>query len=216
MAVRNMKKVVKSWALKSGMAAVLIYLLHVILGGLLWKEYSHLHEPISTLTASGAPNRSMLLLLTNLYGITALVFAVSFVIFESRKYNTLVRVGGISLILLHILSISYGFFPQDLPGVELSFKGRMHLLVTIFIVPVTILTPFLIGFGLKNIKGWNTFGRFSLICGILILVFGGLTGFFFAKQLPYFGLVERLNIGTLQIWTFIFSYKLVKSNDDKG
>lgn len=55
MAVRNMKKVVKSWVLKSGMAAVLIYLLHVILGGLLWKEYSHLHEPISTLTASGAP-----------------------------------------------------------------------------------------------------------------------------------------------------------------
>jgi len=44
-----------------------------------------------------------------------------------------------------------------------------------------------------------------------IIIFGGLSGCFFAKGLPFFGLVERLNIGTLQIWTFILSYKLSTS-----
>jgi len=72
----------------------------------------------------------------------------------------------------------------------------------------------LIGFGLKKEKAWKTLGNFSLICGILIIIFGGLTGFFFAKGLPYFGLVERTNIGTLQIWTFVMSYKLLKSKHD--
>jgi len=206
----SMKQFTKKWILKSGMIAVAIYFLHVVLGGLLWKEYSHLQQPISDLTATGAPNRMFLLALTNFYGILALIFAGSFTIFESKKYNRLIFWGGLSFILLHIVSISYSFFPQDLPGVEISFKGRMHLLVTILIVPFTILTPLLIGFGFRKEKVWETFGNFSVICGILILIFGGLTGYFFANQLPYFGLVERINIGTIQIWTFVLSYKLVK------
>jgi hypothetical protein len=196
------------------MLAVVIYLLHILLGGYLWKTYSHLQQPISDLTATGAPNRFLLLLFTNIYGVLALIFAVSFTVFERKEHHKLVFWGGISFIILHIVSISYSFFPQDLPGAETTFAGTMHLAVTILIVPFTILTPLLIGFGLRKEKAWKTLGNFSLICGILIIIFGGLTGFIFAKGLPYFGLVERINIGTLQIWTFVLSYKLLKSKHE--
>jgi len=182
--------------------------------GVFWKTYSHLQQPISDLTATGAPNRSLLLLFTNIYGGLALIFAVSFTFFESRERQKLVFLGGISFIILHIVSISYSFFPQDLPGAEPSFAGMMHLAVTVLIVPFTILTPLLIGFGLKKEKAWKTLGNFSLICGILIIIFGGMSGFFFAKGLPYFGLVERINIGILQIWTFVMSYKLITSKHE--
>lgn len=207
-----MKQYLKTILLSSGMLGVLIYLLHILVGGYLWKTYSHLQQPISDLTATGAPNRSFLLLLTNIYGGLALIFAVSFAFFECKKRHKLVFLGAISFIILHIVSISYSFFPQDLPGVETTFAGMMHLVVTIFIVPFTILTPLLIGFGLRKEKAWKKLGNFSVICGILIFIFGGLTGFFFTNRLSYFGLVERLNIGTLQIWTFIMSYKFFTLN----
>jgi len=205
-----MKHYLKTLLLSSGMLAVVIYLLHVLIGGYLWVTYSHLQQPISDLTATGAPDRSLLLLFTNVYGGLALLFAVSFTFFEGKERHKLVFWGGISFIILHLVSISYSFFPQDLPGAEPSFAGMMHLVVTILIVPFTILTPLLIGWGLKKEKAFKKLGNFSLICGILIIIFGGLSGFFFAKGLPYFGLVERINIGTLQLWTFVMSYQLVK------
>ena len=210
-----MKLYLRKILLSSGMLAVVIYLLHILLGGYLWKTYSHLQQPISDLTATGAPNRSLLVLFTNIYGALALIFAVAFTLFEGRKRHKLVFWGGVSFILLHVISISYSFFPQDLPGAEPTFAGIMHLVVTVLIVPFTILTPLLIGFGLKKEKASKALGNFSLICGILIIIFGGLAGFFFAKGLPYFGLVERINIGTLQIWTFVLSYKLVKSKHEE-
>jgi len=209
-----MKRYLRTILLSSGMLAVVIYLLHVLIGGYLWKTYSHLQQPISDLTATGAPNRSLLLLFTNIYGGLALIFAVSFTFFERKDRHKLVFWGGVSFIILHIVSISYSFFPQDLPGAEPSFAGMMHLAVTFLIVPFTILTPLLIGFGLRKENEWKALGNFSLICGILIIIFGGLTGFFFAKGLPYFGLVERINIGTLQIWTFVMSYKLFTSMNE--
>jgi len=209
-----MKRHLRAILLSSGMLAVVIYVLHILIGGYLWKTYSHLQQPISDLTATGAPNRFLMLLFTNIYGVLALIFAVSFTFFERKESHKLVFWGGISFIILHLVSISYSFFPQDLPGAEASFAGMMHLVVTVLIVPFTILTPLLIGFGLKKEEAWKTLGNFSLICGFLIIVFGGLTGFFFAKGLPYFGLVERINIGTLQIWTFVLSFKLLTSKHE--
>ena len=205
-----MKKTIEKLLLKTGMLAVAFYVVHVILGGLLWKDYSHLQQPISDLTSTGAPDKNLLLIFTTIYGILALLFAISFTVFESHKYPHLVFWGGVSFVLMHIVSISYGLFPQDLPGSETTFAGTMHLVVTALIVPFTILSPVFIGLGMRKKAGEKAFGNFSLICGILIFVLGGITALFYAKHLDYFGLVERLNIGTLQVWTFFLSYKVSK------
>ena len=193
----------------SGMLAVVFYVVHVVIGGIKWKGYSHFQQPISDLTATGAPNRTLMLSLTTIYGLLALLFAVSFTILRSREHNTLVLWGGISFIVLHLVSVLYPLFPQDLPGTETTFRGRMHLVITALIVPFTIFTPFLIGFGFLSEPQWHAFGLYSIITGILILIFGGTTAIFYAKKIPYFGLVERLNIGALQVWTFVFSLQLI-------
>ena len=193
----------------SGMPAIIFYVLHVVIGGIKWKGYSHLQQPISDLTATDAPNRTLMLTLTTIYGLLALLFAVSFTILKSLEHNSLVFWGGASFIVLHLVSVLYPLFPQDLPGTKSTFKGQMHILITVLIVPFTILTPFLIGFGFISEPQWHTFGVYSIITGILILVFGGTTAIFYAKKLPYFGLVERLNIGALQVWTFVFSLQLI-------
>jgi hypothetical protein len=192
----------------SGIFAVIFYVMHVVIGGIKWKGYSHLQQPISDLTATGAPNRNLMLTLATIYGLLALFFAMSFTLLKSGEHSSLVFWGGVSFIILHLISVLYPLFPQDMPGVKTTLKGRMHILITALIVPFTILTPFLVGIGFISEPHWHAFGLYSIITGILILIFGGTTAFFYAKRLPYFGLVERLNIGTLQIWTFVFSLAL--------
>ena len=149
-----------------------------------------------------------MLALTTIYGLLALLFAVSFTVLKSREHNPLVFWGGVSFIVLHLVSVLYPLFPQDLPGTETSLRGRMHILITALIVPFTILTPFLIGLGFIAESQWHAFGIYSIVTGVLILVFGGTTAIFYAKKLPYFGLAERFNIGALQVWTFVFSLQL--------
>ncbi|MCE1199295.1 MAG: DUF998 domain-containing protein, partial [Marinilabiliales bacterium] len=193
-----------------GMVAVMIYGIHVWVGGLLWKGYDPLQQPISDLTATGAPNRVLLLWLTSVYGVLALLFAISLVASADRRRHPFVFWGGLSFVLLHGVSISYNFFPQDLPGSPATFAGTMHLVVTGLIVPFTLLSPFLIGSGLVQTRLHKRLGQFSILCGLLILAFGTATALFFVRHLPYFGLVERMNIGTLQIWTFVLSYQLTR------
>jgi hypothetical protein len=43
----------------SGMLSIVFYVLHVVIVGIKWKGYSHLQQPISDLTAIGAPNREI-------------------------------------------------------------------------------------------------------------------------------------------------------------
>jgi hypothetical protein len=192
----------------SGVLAIVFYVLHVIIGGIKWKGYSHLQQPVSDLTAAGAPNRALMLMLTTVYGVLALLFAVSFTILKGGEHHALVFWGGVSFILLHLVSVLYPLFPQDLPGIKTTRRGRMHILITALIVPFTILTPFLTGFGFIAEPEWHVFGVYSIITGVLIFIFGGVTAIFYAKKLSYFGLIERLNIGTLQVWTFVFSLEL--------
>ena len=198
-----------------GMVAVVAYVVHVVLGGFLWSGYSHLMQPISNLTASGAPDRELLGTILWFYAIPAILFGL-FSYLYMRRFTPKVSQGGMLLyLIMQIISFSYQFFPEDLPGAVPTFTGTMHLAVTFLIIPLTILAPILIGIGFRKLKGFKEFGTYSIITGILIFIFGGTTAVFYAQRLPYFGLVERLNIGTLQIWTFLTALKLFCTDTGK-
>lgn len=196
----------------SGLIAVVLYILHVIIGGFLWKGYNHLQQPISDLTAEGAPNQSLMLVFTTTYGILALIFAISIAILEKPLHNKMVAWGSICFVMMHLVSLSYGFFPEDLQGQEQTFAGFMHIAVTALIVPFTIMTPLLLGLGFRKEENWKIFGNYSIITGVLILILGGTSAMVFINKYPFFGLIERLNIGTLQVWTLLLSIKLIRTS----
>lgn len=191
-----------------GALGVLAYVIHVVLGGFLWEGYSHLHQPISDLTARGAPDRVLLSSITFLYGVFSILFAASAYIVIKRFAPKISRIGMLLFLAMHGISITYGLFPQDLPGAPMTFTGVMHLVITALIVPLTILAPLLVGIGLRKSKGFESYGKYSIITGILILIAGGSAALFFANQWPYFGLVERINIGVLQLWMLVTSIRL--------
>lgn len=195
----------------SGLIAVVLYILHVLIGGFLWKGYNHLQQPISDLTAAGAPNQSLMLVFTTTYGILALFFALSIAILERPHHNKIVAWGTYSFVMMHLVSLSYGIFPEDLKGSEQTFTGLMHIVVTALIVPFTIMTPLLLGLGFRKEQQWRAWGNYSIITSVLIFIFGGTSALFFVNKYPFFGIIERLNIGTLQIWTLLLSLKLIRT-----
>ncbi|MBP1676945.1 MAG: hypothetical protein H6Q20_1504 [Bacteroidetes bacterium] len=195
----------------SGALAAFLYLYHVVAGGLLWPGYSHLMEPISNLTAAGAPDRDFLLLITNAYSAFALFFSLLFFAFYAYNYGKLVFLGALCLLILETISLAYGFFPEDLPGAVATFNGKMHIIVTMLIVPFTIISPLLLGLGFRKFEIWKKFAGYSVITSVLIVIFGSLSAIFYIGNLPFFGLVERLNIGSLQLWLTIFSLKIYKT-----
>ncbi|MBT2583476.1 DUF998 domain-containing protein [Planococcus sp. ISL-109] len=196
-----------------GAFGVLLYVIHVVLGGFLWEGYSHIHQPISDLTAQGAPDRGLLTAITFLYGVFSIVFAASAYIVVKGFAPKVSRVGMFLFLVMHLVSITYGLFPQDAPGAPVTFTGMMHLVITALIIPLTILAPFLVGIGLRKVKGFRMYGNYSIITGLLILIAGGAAAMFFANQWPYFGLVERANIGVLQLWMLVTSLKLFTTNE---
>lgn len=195
-----------------GMLASLTYVLHVVLGGFLWKGYNHLIQPISDLTAQGAPDRQLLTYITSVYGLFSIIFAVSaFIVVRQLKIKPL-SVGFFLYICMHIVSISYNFFPEDLPGSAMTFQGFMHWVVTGAIVPLTILSVLFIGMGFRKVKGFIRYSSYSIVTSIILFAAGGASVFILSQGLDCFGLFERINIGSLQLWMFLVSLKLFTYN----
>lgn len=198
----------QSYVYLTGLIAALAYVFHVVLGGILWPGYNHFLQAISDLTGAGAPNRYLLEGILRVYNVGTLVFGFfAFMYFHKRAWK-LASLSMILFLCMQILTMLYPLFPQEAGGGIETFAGLMHLVLTAILVPFTIAAPFCLAFGLRGKESWQFFSRFSLVCGILIFVFGGLSGFFFAQKLSGFGLVERLNLGTLQLWTALLSLSI--------
>ncbi|GAB2498586.1 hypothetical protein GCM10008929_18960 [Alkalibacterium psychrotolerans] len=88
----------------------------------------------------------------------------------------------------------------------------MHIAITILIITLTILSPVLVGLGLRKTKCFYVYSYFSLVIGLVILLSGALAAIFIANEWPYFGVVQRINIGSLQLWMLVTSLKLLAVN----
>ncbi|MFD1030026.1 DUF998 domain-containing protein [Metaplanococcus flavidus] len=151
---------------------------YVVLGGILWEGYRHLQQPISDLTAQGAPDKGLLSAITFSYGVFSIIFAASAYVFIKQFAPKISRVGMLLFLVMHLVSITYGLFPQDLPGAPVTFEGIMHLVITALIIPLTILAPLLTGLGLRKVNGLERYGMYSILTGILIFLAGGSAAIF--------------------------------------
>ncbi len=202
----------------SGAIAALVYIAHVIMGGVLWVGYSHVKQTISELTGNGAPDAEMLRIFTLGYGILAVLFSTSlYVLFRKYKVDTIARFGAVLLLIMHTASlVGYGLFPLEQGGEVLTFGNFMHLAITAIVVIATVGALFAIGYGLWLTKNFKGIGVFTLVCAVVIVLAGIATPIVLNYDLPYAGLVERVTVFTLQLWTFVLSlylYRLPKIID---
>lgn len=190
-----------------GILSPIFYLLAVVVGGVLWPEYSHLRQPISELTADFAPNMPIVDLLFWAANISGLLFGL-LLLFGASKKNRIFKVTAILLVISGVVGIAFAFFPQDPIGAPLSFKGLMHFvlagLASISTIAIVYTGAFAFSF-LKNIK------KFSLVMGTVIVLSGFLTVFATQNFGHIFGVFERITIFSYMAWLLTVSFALLNN-----
>lgn len=184
----------------TGVIGALAYLIHVVLGGILWEGFSHITQTISELTGSQAPDADLLKIFTNIYGVCMIVFSIYLLLMVRReKLHITVRIGALLLVIMEVTSyIGYSMFPLDTSGDLSGFQNIMHIIVTAVVVICTIGTGYFMGFGMRKSQTYRKLGQFILICSVIITLSGAMTPIFMANEVPITGLTERINIFTLQ------------------
>jgi len=194
----------------AGLVASFAYIIAVILGGIMWPAYSHLRQAISELTMTTAPNQWLIQPLFLIYNLSLLIFAIY--LFK-KAMNKPLKISAILLSLVGFSGLLMYFFPQDPLNVALTFDGLMHFVLAGMEALGTIVAIYLGGSGLAKATSDRQFKFTSVFLGSVVLICGGATPYIMSALPNYFGVFERITIGSFILWLGIFSYKLYKEKN---
>lgn len=191
-----------------GMLSPIFYTVMWIIGGKLQKDYSHIKHDISSLFAVGAPNKR--LMQTFIFVSSFLLFLFYLGLHDGLKYEGSI-IGPYLFIIASILGILIAlFFPLDKGGKMTTWRGKMHLILVVFMGILTVAGMIALWFRLKDVTGWTTFAYFSLISAIVALILLIISGIF--VQGNYRGLLERLGVTPFQLFYFMLPLMIFINN----
>jgi len=191
-----------------GICSVIFYFLHVILGEILYEGYNPLAQAVSDLTASNSPSKNIARLFSMLYGICAVTFSIGFFAYVKNKINKAVTVSSFIFCMMNTVSFfGYTFFPLSESGYAGTFQDKMHMVVTVCVVLLTVVSLVLFSIGFFRAKGHKWLGVVS-ISALLILMAGAMLINIMPKE--YFGVAERINVYSIIIYTGILSLWMKK------
>ncbi len=193
-----------------GIAAPLLYVVTVVLGGVLRPGYDHLSMAVSELIESGAPNLLLLVILLGVYNLLLIGFAWAEGMNLRGEGAGLAIAGCVILAVVGLLGLAVAIlFPMDPRGAPASVQGILHLVLSGVISVSSILLILFIGFGLKRGGG---FWIYSLISALAVIGTGVYAALSAAQGSPLMGLAERLTIGCFLQWVFVFAVRLVRED----
>jgi len=192
-----------------GIFSIIMYFLHVILGEIFYKGYNPLAQAISDLTASNSPSKNIARLFSALYGLCTVGFSIGFFVYLKNKISKSITVSSFIFCIMNTISfLGYTFFPLSEPGYAGTFQDKMHLVVTVLVVLLTICSLVLFSIGFFRAKGHKWLGIIS-ISTLLILMAGTMLINIMPKA--YFGVAERINVYSIVIYTGILSLWMKKN-----
>jgi hypothetical membrane protein len=197
------------WLSLFGFFGSIFYFLHIVFGRLFYKGYNPFIQAISDLTASNSPSKNIASLFSLFYGIFTVLFSTNFFRYYKDKINKFITFGSLIFCIMTLISFfGYTFFPLSEAGYAGTFQDKMHAIVTVFVVVLTIFSMifFIVGF-LKS-KKYKYLGIISL-CTLLLLFLGTMLINILPKE--YFGIAERVNVYSIIIYTDILSIWMYKN-----
>lgn len=205
------KEKLERFLMPLGMVGVIFYLVHTILGNILWSEYNPITMDISSLTADGAPNQGILRIFTMIYGICMVLFILGMIIKSDRKYHLGICTGYVVLLGMEVISLfGYTSFPLVGDKTVMNFQNMMHIAVTVAVVATTIASAFTLAYGYLVQEKIKNLGKFILIMAIIITLCGMMNPISMVMGLNILGLTERLVIYSLHILMFVLSFYYTK------
>lgn len=197
------RKKLINWLCLSGIAGLIFYTLHVVVGALYYPGYDWMSQAVSDLTAINSPSFMVANGLASVYGLFACLSCVLVCIIIEGKGNKALRIGIYLFTGMNWVSaIGYALFPLSDSGYSGTFQDIMHvyvITVSVVILSIVSLTFIVIG-GLKTQKKYKSlaiWAAFTLVC-----MFVGPIGIAIAPK-SYFGIMERISVYSAVVFNAI-------------
>lgn len=172
--------------------ALLSYTVAVVFSPLDYPGYNWMAQAVSDLSAANAPSLRLWNQLSCLYNISILICAMMVCAGIQGKGSRLLRSGIYLFTAMEWISAAgFSMFPLSDSGYAGTFQDKMHILSTILVVLLSIVSlVILIIAGVKR-KEYRSFGVFAGIALGMMLV--GALGMNIVPE-EYFGVVERFSV----------------------
>ena len=191
------------------MLSPIVYTAMWIIGGRLQSDYSHIKNDISSLFAVGAPNKRLMQSFIIISSVLLFLFYIG--LHEGLNDGGSSIVGPLLFLIGSVLGILIAFFfPLDVGGEIVTWRGKMHLTLVITMGVLTIAGMIALWFRLNMIPNWSTFATYSLVSAILALILLIISGIFIKGK--YRGLLERLGVTPFQLYYFILPLMVFLNN----
>jgi len=192
-----------------GMIGPFFYAMIWILGGLLQPGYNHITEDVSTLLATGAPNKLLFDVMDATYAILMIVFFASLHWTMNKGKGSIL--GPVSLLASFVFTLISVFFPLDAGGDKWSQTAQIHGALVGLMVFLSILGMLAMWRRLKKVDGWEGYDTYTLITLIFTFVFGLLAAIPIGIEIM--GLTERLVATSLGQYFFVIGLKVYRTSE---
>lgn len=190
-----MNKKLINWIGLAGILSFLSYTAAVVFSPMAFPGYKWMEQAVSDLSAESAPSRVLWERLSAFYGVGGMVCITCVAVFisENKISSKLFRLGIYLFAIMNLISnVGYKMFSLSDSGKEIeSFQEVMHMVVTIAVVPLSIVSLVIIiiaGCKDKQIRGIGIWAAVALA-----MMFIGAIGTI-AVPPEYFGIVERFSV----------------------
>lgn len=175
-----------------GIVALLSYTVAVVFSPLAYPGYNWMAQAVSDLSASNAPSLGLWNQLSSLYNICTLICAMMVCAGIQGKGSRLLRIGIYLFTAMEWISaVGFSMFPLSDSGYAGTFQDKMHILSTILVVLLSIVSLVMLIIAGAKRKEYCSFGVFAGIALGMMLV-GALGMNIVPKE--YFGVVERFSV----------------------
>ena len=172
--------------------ALLSYTVAVVFSPLDYPGYNWMAQAVSDLSAANAPSLRLWNQLSSLYNISILICAMMVCAGIQGKGSRLLRSGIYLFTAMEWISAAgFSMFPLSDSGYAGTFQDKMHILSTILVVLLSIVSLVMLIIAGAKRKEYRSFGVFAGIALGMMLV-GALGMNIVPKE--YFGVVERFSV----------------------
>lgn len=194
-----------------GIISLLSYLSMVIFSPLAYPGYNWMSMAVSELSADGSPAKELALRLNSLFGPCAVVSVMAVCVAIGDCESKLFRIGIYLFAAMEWLcNVGYQCFPWVSGAPATDFQNMMHLIITVAVVLLSIVSLILLAIGAKKIC--RPVGIWALVC--LVVMFVGAIG---TNAMPesVFGIFERMSTISVVVFNaclgwYLFRGKLIK------
>ncbi len=192
-----------------GIGSSIAYQFFVIFGGMINPGYSQLSNTVSQLTAVGEPNAELLQTILNVYYVIYFIFCIALLYCQKNKH---MRMGAYILLACGLLSkFGLEYFRYEGDRARFTPSNIAHMLVTVLIVMLYILSFIIITRGFLKKPTHRTFGKYLLMVTVVLAATSLATAILILVDSPILGLVQKIYI--LLMHLFICSFSIYFTNN---